>query len=173
MSGRRSTSLSALSFLPITSSHFCTSVQLPTMARPPTSSVTRSRLHPPPPSRSFDLLRSLLPSSLTDLTVSIPSSTSATSTSPSASARGLTRPSSPSLQIDSTRRPGLAAARAARSLSPAGRREVAQEAAGKGRWRTREFYLYYAVFALVLPRMGWSVIRLSRGELRFCCVHEG
>ncbi|GAA5946636.1 hypothetical protein JCM3765_000327 [Sporobolomyces pararoseus] len=32
------------------------------------------------------------------------------------------------------------------------------------RWRTREFYLYYVVFAVVVPRMVWSAVKVSSNK---------
>ncbi|ORY77587.1 hypothetical protein BCR35DRAFT_113243 [Leucosporidium creatinivorum] len=116
------------------------------------SSPTPSRLRVRPSSTSSKLW-SLLPhpTSIVDLTLPIPGST-----------LPLPRPLSPN--PDPTRRPGLAAARAARATSPTAVRGAgAGPAVGQSRWRSREFCFYYAVFILVLPRMVGSVVRLSRG----------
>lgn len=124
---------------------------IPPPPSPMASSPTPSRLRARAPSTS-NKLWSLLPrpSSIVDLTIPIPGSSVPSSSS--------SRPLSP----NASRRPGLAAARAARANSP--RRAGEPPAVGESRWRSREFCFYYAVFILVLPRMVGSVVRLSRGE---------
>lgn len=34
----------------------------------------------------------------------------------------------------------------------------------RSRWRTREFYVYYGVFVVIVPCMAKAVVDLSRGE---------
>jgi hypothetical protein len=78
--------------------------------------------------------RFFFPNGITDLTVTLPGQSGPPPTGPS-------------------RRPS--AQREAGTLEPI---------FSPSRWRTKEFYLYYAVFLVVVPNMVRAVVRLSRGE---------
>lgn len=48
-----------------------------------------------------------------------------------------------------------------------------EQPTNRSRWRTKEFYVYYLAFIVVVPQMAYAVIKLSRGACEAAQKSQG